>query len=415
MSTIALDVVIDGSRAAQGAAQVEQSLGRVKTAADATVTSTQNVGRAMSSAFQATGGTIQVAQGITQTAKAFGDLNVSAGLFSSSRALLEIGRTVQDFRSMRSAIGGASGAIGLFSAAFRASPIGVVATVVGLAATAMSLFGSKTDEATEAVGRQASALGEMLAKSREFSIRSGYGERDPRATTSGTVDVLTQLRLSDKRQFQAGEAASLFGVPEEQLRYAIGEKGRELARPGDFGYGARQFGTGPAFRYGTFDRDEVIYAGEQLLSRRRIEEAARPSAGGTDAFLGPVGPGSKNPFTERLGIFGPGEPHKYVLQSEGDRVHLDYENTKRDYERQEKAAERVATIFEGIGQSIGAVAADLLFAGGSFRQAIAGLVRQGATSGLQAAFGAAFGAIGKTAAQGRSDGGGNLSLPPAEG
>lgn len=395
MSTIALEVLIDGSRAPQGAAQVEQALGRVKAAADTTATSVQNVGRATSAAFQATGGTIQVAQGITQTARAFGELNTAAGLFSSSRTLLEIGRTAQDFRQMRTAIGGASGAFGLLTAAFRASPIGLIATGIGLAATAMSLFSGSTDKATESVQRQTSAITEMLAKSRELGIRAGYGERDPRTTTSGTVDALTQLQLeqNQSRRFNIGTASRLFGTTEAEFRQALGEQGLTLREAFD----PRYRGSGQ-FAFDEFSLQEVRYGGERLLDSRRRAEAIR-STGGTDAFLGPIGPGSRSPFTDRLGVFGGASPANYVEQSAEDQARVAQEN----YERQVRAAERVAQVFEGIGQSIGSVAADLLFAGGSLRQAFAGLVRQGATSALQQGFGAALGALGKTFAQGSGD------------
>ena len=93
-----LELTIDATGMERGAQQAQQAIDKVTKTA-------QQSQQTLNKAFQTSGGAIQVAGGIAQTAKAFADLNVSAAAFGASRTLLEIGRTVQDFRELNVAAG----------------------------------------------------------------------------------------------------------------------------------------------------------------------------------------------------------------------------------------------------------------------------------------------------------------------
>ena len=139
---VVLELVLDPSQMVAGAKQATDALGGLGDKATETEKKFKASGSALSAAFQATGGSIQIAQGITNTAKAFGDLNTQAALFGTSRTILELGKTAQDFRNLAGAAGSAGGALGLLGAAWKASPLGLIATVIGAAAAAMTLFGN---------------------------------------------------------------------------------------------------------------------------------------------------------------------------------------------------------------------------------------------------------------------------------
>jgi hypothetical protein len=150
-----LELAIDATKAQQGAQVAQQAFVKVQTAAEAATKAAERTGQAvsdsgakMNAAFQATGGSLQIAGGIAQTAKAFGELNVQAGLFNSSRLLLEIGKTANDFRELASGVSGVSGAFGTLTAIIKANPLLAAATAIGAIATAIGLFASETDKAT---------------------------------------------------------------------------------------------------------------------------------------------------------------------------------------------------------------------------------------------------------------------------
>lgn len=156
-----LELAIDATKAQQGAQVAEQAMTRVTKAAEGTGKAVQDAGAKMSAAFQATGGSIQIAGGLAQTAKAFGELNVQAGLFNSSRLLLEIGKTAQDFRELSAGVTGVSGAFGVLSTIIKANPLLAAATAIGTIASAIGLFASETDKATESYRKFGDSLREL--------------------------------------------------------------------------------------------------------------------------------------------------------------------------------------------------------------------------------------------------------------
>lgn len=185
----------------------------------------------------------------------------------ATNALEQIGRT-----------GGAITALGATIGRLHPYLLAATTLMSGLS-LAMQLFETKSDAATQSVKEQTTALDALIKKRAELDIRSGYGASDPRLGTGGTIDALTALRMNPGRQIAPSEAAGLFGVSENELRWA-------LARTG-FGESAliqNQAPTPPGFSYGGVLRAPLVYerndfssydyikAGEDLLSRRRAAE-----------------------------------------------------------------------------------------------------------------------------------------------
>lgn len=377
MAVEVLELVLDASGMQRGAQQAGEALNAVGQRATTAATAVTNTGRAMSAAFQVGGGSVQIASGIAQTANAFGQLNTQAALFSASRVLLEVGNTARDFGNLRSAIGGVTGVMGALGAVIRANPIGSIATVVGLAATAMSLFGSRTRQATEEIKKQTTALDSLLGRVRDLDVRRGYGERDPRTTPAGTVDALTALRLSDRQQIDVRDAAGLFGIDEQNFRYALGRSGLgesaiELRRRDSILWDTRAALRGEnQFAMQSISRDQAIAAGELLLRDRRPAEV--PLASDAGDML-------------RARQFSSGFAAAREAQLDSER---------RAREEAIAHAERIADILGGAGNELGqALFAAVEGGAGALRTALANLL----SSWGQRGFGAAFDAVGRAVA-----------------
>jgi len=384
MATEVLELEIEASGMQRGAQQATTALDAVATKAKATEGAVANTSRALNAAFATTGGGIQIAQGISQTARAFGELNLASAGFAASRSLLEIGRTAQDFRNLSSAVGATGGMFGTLRAVMRAHPILTIASLIGAAASAMSLFGSNTEKTTTAVRAQATALDQMVAKMRELDIRRGYGAEDPRQGVSGTIDALTQLRLSDRQQFTAADAAGLFGVSQQDLRYALGrggmgERALELAPPRwDFDTRSWRQPMPGQFAVNRFGRDDVIRAGETLLRDRQPQP---PPYGGTQGAGASAG----------LAV------QQAVLLASSQHAERIAEHMRLAEER----AGRIASTFAQVGAELGPVlVAAVAQGGGSLRQLLAQIAMNFANQAASAGFGQMFGALGTAVAGG---------------
>ena len=269
-----LELAIDATKAQQGAQVAEQAMKRVQTAAEGTGKAVQDAGSKMSAAFQATGGSIQIAGGLAQTAKAFGELNVQAGLFNSSRLLLEIGKTAQDFRELSAGVTGVSGAFSTLTAIVKANPLLAAATAIGTIASAIGLFASETKKATTAY----SGFTEELAKTRI----SDEAAKMLGIAVSGEAGRTRALR-------QAAEYTAAGGVlTTGQLPGYEREMAQFLVNQGVYGdldsvrrirqqVAARQFlETGGTTRMGPgqFSREEFFpgLPGDIILTRQQTEE-----------------------------------------------------------------------------------------------------------------------------------------------
>lgn len=207
-----LELAIDATKAQQGAQVAQQAFVQVQKAAEGASQAAAKTGQAvadsgakMNAAFQATGGSIQIAGGIAQTAKAFGELNIQAGLFNSSRLLLEIGKTASDFRELASGVTGVSGAFGTLSAIVKANPLLAAATAIGAIATALSLFTKETKEATSAYKGFGDALRQSLV---ERQVAELLGEAGPGAQSQaaalrrGLAQTYAAPSINIREQFQ---------------------------------------------------------------------------------------------------------------------------------------------------------------------------------------------------------------------
>ena len=416
-----LAIGIDASRATSGAREATTALDSVYGSAARVIPAVQGMQRSLSAAFQATGGTTQIAAGITQTAQAFGQASIAAGAFGASRVLLEIGKTTQDFREFGRAVGASGGFMSTLGAIMRAHPLLTIAGVIASAASVMSLFGSNTRKtaadfdalaesvqkarleglATTAIGGDGASIERgARADAIRKSLASVYGGATPTLSElggvigGGNVDVLRLLAAQ-------GNQNAL-----EYLR-----TGRFPTRTGGGGQmGSIEVLTNDLSKFSFTNeqaRGALTAAGRSLQDAQRIGaiSAAQPATADGVMLRDRQGyPVSQS----RPSIFG---QTNYVEQdTEGQvRVASDVQRAKESAEQLADEMERARESAAAIGESFGAAMASVLFGTQSLRQALAGLVRQGAGSALQAGFGAAFGALGKTIAQGRDDTG---SSPP---
>ena len=387
---VTLEMVLDPSGIRRGAAEAERALGGVGAAAGKTGQAIDDIGNRatraaagvgnLSNAFQSVGGTIQVGQGITQTLAALERADIAGAGTSVARTLLEISKTGADFRQLASGVGATGGAFATLRSVMTAHPILTIASFVGLAATAFGLFSSNADKATAAVERQASALDRLRQGLREVEVRAGFGGGDPRTSSRGTIDTLTALTLSgDTGQINAADAARLFGLSEQDFRYALyrGGAGEEALAPRSiFRRGADgrpefvRYGEG--FRTNQFPRDQVIGAGEYLLRQRREQE--------------------------QLGAFQRGAPQPNLDAIGGDRLPLtQYGPTEQDFQAEMARRESEIDAFNeqlqelrDIGSQVGATFASafesVVSGANSAREAVASLARSLGSSVLQSVF-----------------------------
>jgi len=360
-----LELVIDATGMQRGAQQAEQALKGVATTAERTAVSVQSTGRALSNTFQVTQGGVQIATGIAQTAQAFQSLNLAASGFVGARTLLEIGQTVTQLAALRSGAAAASGAMLLLG---RAIPY--VGLALSAATAAYAIFGGGVSATTSKINEQVDALGRLQSKIGEITIRAGYGQADPRKTVGGTIDTLTSLRLSDKYQFSASDAAGLFGVTEQEMRYALarsglGEEALEL-RPWTPFERERGFDSGAyrqPFRMDTFGQDQVVRAGEDILrDRRGVPESPYWANAGT----GPEALSMNRSWHE-------------AQQANDEAIARQQEESAR---RTAESMAQAAAYAASIGASLGAGVFDVLAGIQSWRQALSQIVASFAKQGL---------------------------------
>jgi hypothetical protein len=391
-----LELLIDASGMQRGATEAEAALRRVKTAVDSVASSsggsgiygggsrvgggtafTFGGGGAASSAFQVGGGSLQIAGGIAQTAQALQGLNTQAAAFAAARTALELGNTIRDFQQFRGAVGGVSTVFGTLGAVIRANPIGAIATAIGLAATAMSLFGSKTKDAADNLSKL-QQLRERTAETRDLVA---LGATDPRGSDDALRRAILDLRSGGRTGIPASEAASIFGVSEPFLRgglqdfgIAPGALAKDTIRrdlngrvlpPEEFRIGGIGPASTPEFVQRSFSASELSQFGEQLL---REQQGRRAEATGNQEAAEFRAAEMRAEFESRERAE---EESRQSQQEAAERI--------RD------SMERAAQFGEQIGASVGDAAAQLLFAGSSFRSVISGLLRQFATQGLQSA------------------------------
>jgi hypothetical protein len=436
-----LELSVDARGVQQGLSQADRALDqtakRAKVAEDSmrqVSSASASAGNNLSAAFAATGGGLSVTRGLVSIGDGLRSANVGMATFAASQALLDLGRLSADLRSVSSATGVVGGAFGRLGAIIKANPLLTIATLLAGAATAMGIFGKSTDSTTSKIKEQTSALDTLNAKIVDVEARVALGQADPRGGVAPTIDAIRALqteRQTDRGRIRAispSDAARLFGVTEQELRYAlansgVGESALELqqgrARFGVSGQG--EFGA-PAFSRLGFSVDEVTGAGRYLLDqRRRQAEQQRieqfylgQRQGGSILFGQDTG---ANQFDVNFG--SPSTAGDLIRQTPEERAQIDADIRTRNIEQAQIGMDRLIQQGEQFGATIGDAFFNVASGAQTARQAIAAIVsdlaRATAQRGFAGIFGSVAGSFGKTGVQAAGDSspgnGSNLTLP----
>jgi hypothetical protein len=363
-----LELAIDARPMEQGAAQAKRAI-------DSVSESALKSQAAISKAFQTTGGAVQVAGGIAQTAKAFSELNVSAGAFGASRALLEIGKTVQDFRELRGAVGASGSAFSVLGTILRAHPLMTLVTVLSTIGGLMSLFSRNTKEAASSFDQLAAAMqkAKLDASTRAYLglpqdaggqqqilfqaihdvQRTGQGmnlQQFGPGGLGGGADVARYLATRGTEAQQAAAREYMRTGGQNVTRYyAAGMQGTQVT----------QFERGlPSIPLTPEQTQEVLRARYRALQPQQVEVQ--------------TGTGDR---------YGIGSALEQAVQM-ASIVAL---NEKRKLEASQRITEnmeRAANYAGNIGSTVGAAFADVLMKTTTLRQAFAGIVASIARQGL---------------------------------
>jgi len=415
-----LELAVDARPMQRGAQEATQALDGVAKAAERTTAAVEktgqaaaqtgktvaNAGASMRAAFQATGGSIQVAGGIAQTAKAFAELNVAAAAFGSSRALLEIGKTIQDFRELGQTVGKTGSIFATLGAIVRANPLLTIATVLGTVGSLMSVFSSNTKQAANSFNELAAAMDKARMTNR---ARAALGLP---LTGQGQADVISQAM----ERSLAGESFNLkqfgpggLGGAADVARYLIARgteaqqaAAREYMRTGGQNvtryYAAGMQGT----QVTQFERGlpSIPLTPQQTQDVLRMRYQTLAAQGRTVPQMN---------ITDMSGTgvyeFGAAGPEGGALQQSAmESARMQAEADVRAVEASEKVAQnmQLAADYAGnIGGQIGSAFADVLMKTTTLRQAFSNIVASIARQGLSDVGAAVFrGAVqGLTATQ----------------
>lgn len=372
---VSLELFLDASGMQRGADQAKTALDGVTAKAKAAETATANMGRGLNAAFQATGGSIQVAQGISQTAKAIGDLNVAAAGLSASRSLLEVGRIGQDLAGLS----GRFGALG--TAMARLNPYLIAGSLAMSAISlAMQLFGENASKA--AVG-----IRELAAAQSDLNAQEGLARRYNDAqllerARQAKAESLT--RFASEVYSQPGsytvsvpEFSAAAGISEEETRRRRLERLGPADRNGlttPFGQPLDTVTRSPITRNAALDILEALRA-----------EALKP-------------PQYVNRPTPSGGFFADGA-RNYVEPTDAERLNV----SNDDFRKAQELTAMMVDDARRFGEYMGDGIADVVLGLGSARQVLAAMLQDIARMGIRSAtgslFGAAANAFGSTAAQ----------------
>lgn len=381
-----LELAIDATGMQRGQQQAESALKGVQDAATKTQASVTAMGGSLRNTFQVVGGVSQVGQGIAQAASAFSSLNLTAGAFASSRVLLEISKTTQDFREMALATTGATSAWSVLGTVIRTHPILTLATVLGAAAGLMALFSSNTKQAASSVDTLAASMQKIR------------------------LDEQTRMFLGARPRGSEDELSHLFGVTSQLLREGPGT----ATQPRTYSLadvqqmvGARSLGgLATDLRVPTYDRTVPGFENFDLGAVRIPQEDVLNWVRGRYQRLSarPSQPGAGYDYSyQRQATFG----------LEGDMASGDRTTAAIEAARQmEEAMARSAEYARQIGGSLGAAVWDVAAGLQGWRQAVLSIINsvgRQTLSNLGAS--AASSLFGPTARQG----GTTSSAPPGTG
>ena len=423
-----LELLIDATGMQRGAAVAKTALDSVTATAGKTATEVQRAGSNLSGAFQLTGGGVQIASGISQTAKAFGELNTAAGLFNASRTLLEIGNTARDFQQLRGAVGGAATVFGTLGAVIRANPIGAVATAIGIAATAFAAFSSGAKQAAT----DYRALADEVQKAGlESAAKRILGNYDPTTETQARQRAIEQAIAG----LQGGAAAPNFqdlsritGIGNVDLARVLASAGnvqaRQYLREGAFNRPVEIAGSQGQFAFpSSSDLGNLpINSVEATEVLRRAFSSPAPSRGSMFPSSSVI-PSNAASIEDSLarslvgrpgfggfgrgiggGLPGLGTPFNAEEQARNEQSIARYNAM---LEEQAQRLERAAAAGEQFGQAIGGALFDAISGANTLRGALASVFQSLARQGFQQGVGGIFGAVvkGITGAQAAQNGG----------
>lgn len=380
---VVLDLVVDSTGVQSGARTAEQALSGVQQASTKTQASLAAIGPNTNKSIQAVAGVSQIGRNITEATRAFSDLNFQSLAFVGANLALSVTKTASAFDVLKVAL--------------RTNPLFVIATTLGVIATAMSFFGDKTEEATQKIDQQAQALDRLIGKARELDAAKIYatpGQKDPRQSTASTVETLLALRkVPSATPYYAGEAASLFGVSEQELRYALartglGEDALSLRFPQNRVGGAAPGTTMNPWSMTRFSAGQLIGAGESILRERQGVQPSPYTAGDVEAAAGMSRSWAAAEEAAR-------EANAEALrkQKEADDAHI-------------AALERMIGLSAQVGAALGAGVWDVLNGLQGWRQLLMGLFNQFGRQGLSSLGANLFGTTARQATGRTSPGGG---------
>lgn len=164
----------------------------------------------------------QIGQQFADTGDAM--TRLSNATLAGAHVLLDFSRVGDIIRQARldASLSGASGALNVFSAAWRASPMLVISTVLSAASAAMSLFAGKTKEASDAQRDLADSQRLVADQARtatldmqERLVRGNIGApaiEDPQRRVDDLVRFAAQIRNSQSQQYNVDELIRAVGL-----------------------------------------------------------------------------------------------------------------------------------------------------------------------------------------------------------
>jgi hypothetical protein len=362
-----LELGLDARPMEQGAAQAKRAI-------DSVSDSALKSQAAINKAFQTTGGAVQVAGGIAQTAKAFSELNVSAGAFGASRALLEIGKTVQDFRELRGAVGASGSAFSVLGTILRAHPLMTLVTVLSTIGGLMSLFSRNTKEAASSFDQLAAAMqkAKLDASTRAYLGLPQEAGGQQQALFQAIQDVQRTGQGMNLQQFGPGGV----GGGADVARY-LATRGTEAQQAAAREY-MRTGGQNVTRYYAAGMQGTQVTQFERglpnlQLSQEQTQEVLRARY----RSLQPQEVSSQM----GVGTTGTSEAMQRAVQSAA--IIANYKQREADNARVvAENMERAANYAGNIGSTVGAAFADVLMKTTTLRQAFAGIVASIARQGL---------------------------------
>lgn len=390
-------------RAAARSKQSLQGLGDVAISGASKFTTLE--GR-MNKAFQVTGGSVQVAQGIQQTAKALGEMNIAAAGFGASRSLLELGRLKDDFRDFSSTVttvttdlygvttsvtknGSAWTTLG---ALIKAHPLLTIATVLGTVASVMTLVSNNTSKASaqwdnlaESISkaRKEQELAKSLGESPLSGLqaeRSGLRSSIDTVTTPATVGEFAKQQgvgVNDVLRYLASQGNT------EALAILRGGETQRMTQPSSSSYEEPQPIQPYDWDLTAMDQNRMIRAQYENMKRRVEEEQARSTLVTANDFntnslysYRPPLDEDKQADVEPYSGMGPYLPgtHENVMT----RMGADQWKADKMLEK----TQEIAALSQQIGNYLGDAAFRFLNGMATARQLMTGLVMDAARMGL---------------------------------